>query len=56
MIKYILSYALYYLGDLCCKLHLYTLYQKCMEWSVNLDVDCKVWNKNPFYERSKNEN
>ena len=45
MIKYILSYILYYLGDLCYKLCLYTPYQKLMEWSVKLDVDCKVWKK-----------
>ena len=43
--KLILSYTLYYLGDLCYKLHLYTPYQKLMEWSVKLDTEYKVWKK-----------
>ena len=43
--KTLISYILYYLGDLCYKLYLYTPYQKFMEWSVKLDTECKVWKK-----------
>jgi hypothetical protein len=53
MIKYILSYILYYLGDICYKLCLYTPYQKLMEWSVKLDVEWKVWKKRG---KKRNEN
>lgn len=52
--KLALSWILYHIGDTAWKLIerfefltplLWRTYQKCLEWSSELDVDCKVWNK-----------
>ena len=43
--KILFSYIFYYIGDLCCKLHLFNLYQKCMKLSTKLDTKDKVWRK-----------
>ena len=45
MLKTIISWALYYFGDLCCKFHCWNLYQWAMRNSVELDVNYKVWKK-----------
>ena len=50
--KLILAYALYFIGDAvghlllidCLSRITYPIYNKCMIWSSDLDVDGKVWN------------
>lgn len=48
--KYILSYILYFIGDLISRTTMrlgngfgYSIYQRVMSWSVNLDDNYKIW-------------
>ena len=48
--KFILSYLFYIIGDLISQTTMkigygfgYSIYQKVMNWSVNLDVEHKIW-------------
>jgi len=41
--KVTLSRILFTLGDISCRLHLYSLYLKLMKWSSELDKKGEVW-------------
>lgn len=48
--KFILSYLFYIIGDLISRTTMrigygfgYSIYQKVMHWSINLDVEHKIW-------------
>lgn len=48
--RYILSYILYIIGDTISRTTMrwgngigYSLYSKVMNWSVNLDIEHKIW-------------
>jgi len=43
VIMKIMSRILFTLGDISCRLHLYSLYLKLMKWSSELDKKGEVW-------------
>lgn len=56
--KFLLSYLFYIIGDLISRTTMkigygfgYSIYQKVMNWSVNLDVEHKIWK--PVKRRKK---
>lgn len=58
--KYTLSYFFYIIGDLISRTTMrlgygfgYSIYQKVMGWSINLDIEQKIWKP---VKNSKNKN